>query len=249
MQVPTRISTEDQARQFLSQIANVEVYNKTDEHGAYRLVSASCERCGGSGYIAAYERVNGGVCYACGGDCTKGATKRSYLLHDARQEAAKLRRQARRVAKIAREEAETAKAVESFLAQHEGLAEALATDVSFLRDLNRQLTEKGSLSAKQVEVALRVASEEAKPKVHAPSGRVEVVGKVLRVVTKDTDYGVSTRMTVETVEGWRVNTTVPAALFDGKELTGAEVRFTATLESTDKVDFVFGKRPAKASRV
>ncbi len=75
--------------------------------------------------------------------------------------------------------------------------------------------------------------------VAAPTGRVEVTGKVVSVKVHESDYGSQLKMTVkvETPEGsWLVWTTVPAQIAE-QEIKGKTVRFTATLSAGNTPPF------------
>jgi hypothetical protein len=88
----------------------------------------------------------------------------------------------------------------------------------------------------------------------APEGRVEIVGTVLSVKIREGYYGVELKMTVQHESGWRVWSTIPAAIADQVEdlddLKGQQVAFTATLKrSDDDASFAFASRPSKASLI
>lgn len=145
-----------------------------------------------------------------------------------------------------------------------GLAVALQSDSSeFLADLRDRLLTKGELSPKQIAAAIRVAAENAQRAadraareqraaalaasgLQAPEGRVEVLGTVVARKLQESRYGVTAKMIVEAPDGWRVWATVPRALDNAQ--VGAQVRFTATLERSDRDPlFAFALRPTKAA--
>lgn len=83
--------------------------------------------------------------------------------------------------------------------------------------------------------------------VRVPDGeRVTVTGVVLSVKDSENDWGITYRMTVKSDDGYRINTTVPAAILNEVD-KGVRVQFDATLNaSEDDPMFGFGKRPTKA---
>jgi hypothetical protein len=151
--------------------------------------------------------------------------------------------------------------VAAFLAEHEGLEAALATDHYISRDLLSSLLRKGELSEKQIELAYKIARQEQErvermaareierqalieAGVEVPVGRVVVEGVVLTTKWVDNDFGGSLKMLVQAEAGWKVWGTVPSAIETYK---GDRVRFTATIErSDDDQTFGFYKRPTKA---
>jgi hypothetical protein len=126
--------------------------------------------------------------------------------------------------------------------------------VAILRDMLRKLNQYGSLSQAQIDFALRLSAELARPKeekpeevhVPAPTGRVEVQGVVVSVKGHESDWGYTEKMTVkvETPDGsWLCWATVPSCLDVER---GNRIAFTATLEPGREPHFAFAKRPSKA---
>lgn len=138
----------------------------------------------------------------------------------------------------------------------------------FLCDVAWKFLRKGKLSDKQINAVERCirgamkytaileerdrkrAAErdelEAKG-VRVPDGeRVTVTGVVLSVKESYNNFGTTYRMTVKSDDGYRINTTVPAAILNEVD-KGSRVQFDATLNaSSDDPMFGFGKRPTKA---
>lgn len=101
------------------------------------------------------------------------------------------------------------------------------------------------LANKAAREAQRKADQEANCKP-APEGCMVVKGKVISTKVQEGQYGYEHKMLVESVDGWRVYLTVPAAIGEVKK--GWEVEFTATIKpSDDDKFFAFGSRPSKAS--
>lgn len=75
-----------------------------------------------------------------------------------------------------------------------------------------------------------------------PTGRVTIVGKVISTKWVENDFGGSTKMLVESEQGWRVYGTLPARLNTGEPLHGAKVVFTAAVTPKES-DFGFFARP------
>lgn len=152
---------------------------------------------------------------------------------------------------------------------NEGLAEALPVLMEMMEqsatrsagivrdtaDLN--IRKVRDLSEKQLSFLLQaayeyknadaIAAEKAEAlakRSAAPCGKVTVVGTVLSLSERHTEYGVTYKMMVETVEGWRCYGTIPSSIDPQR---GEQVQFTATLEaSADDKFFAFFKRPTKA---
>ncbi len=101
------------------------------------------------------------------------------------------------------------------------------------------------------------AADDAK-RADAPRGRVEIIGTVERLTTRDGNYGTEYKMIIETDEGWRLWVTQPQSLFDIPEddgdydrlrsiIEGERVEMTVTVTpADDDPKFAFGKRPANA---
>jgi len=138
---------------------------------------------------------------------------------------------------------------------YQGLSEE--RDETTVRDIVDRLVRYGSLSPKQVSflasllnrIAERPAREAARAAEAAlaadcPTGRMEVEGELLTVRVEDTPYGVATKMLVKHSSGWRVWGTMPALLKDERAAKGDTVRFTATIQPSERdAKFGFLNRP------
>lgn len=82
----------------------------------------------------------------------------------------------------------------------------------------------------------------------APMGKQEVTGTITKMTVKESQWGLTVKITVTTAEGWKVYATCPKAILDAipGDLEGVEVAFTANLEPSDSEDFAFASRPTKA---
>jgi hypothetical protein len=81
-------------------------------------------------------------------------------------------------------------------------------------------------------------------RVPCPIGRVTVIGKVVSVDSKDTDYGTRHVMTVRDDTGFTVWGSQPSSLYPS---VGDRIEFTASVERSDRDEcFGFYKRPTKA---
>ena len=88
----------------------------------------------------------------------------------------------------------------------------------------------------------RVRADEVR--VPCPVGRVTVIGVVVSVDTKDTDFGTRYVMTVRDDSGFTVWGSQPSALDPS---VGDRIEFTASVERSDRDEcFGFYKRPSKA---
>jgi len=101
---------------------------------------------------------------------------------------------------------------------------------------------------KHLEHAERKAEREreraTEVRVPCPIGRVTVIGKVVSVDSKDTDYGTRHVMTVKDDTGFTVWGSQPSSLYPS---VGDRIEFTASVERSDRDEcFGFFKRPTKA---
>lgn len=138
----------------------------------------------------------------------------------------------------------------------------------FIESLRNQLVNKGSLSRLQIDCipkaaeraavwaakaatwAAEKAEEDAKPKVPAPEGRVEIKGEVLHTRVDDGYYGPVVKMMVQ-CEGFKVWGTAPDSVLsetvNNGGLKGNTIKFRATLTRSDRDEsFAFAKRPTNA---
>ena len=148
---------------------------------------------------------------------------------------------------------------------NQGLEDALKTDHYISRDLAAKLDQYGSLSAKQIELAFKLANDVAEkaaleaaqqevPEILPPAGRVKITGIVISTKCQDNeDFGtVSYKMLVEVEENgsrFKLWGTVPAAIMPLgplSDLKGSRVSFTATVTPKEK-GFGFYSRPTGAA--
>jgi hypothetical protein len=131
------------------------------------------------------------------------------------------------------------------------LAQALETNHPIVRDIKARMEQYGNITPAQVALVLRLAADAAKPKVPVVPGRFTVMGTVVSLKLKQTRFGESMKMLLETSDGQRIWGTCPAALLRlGKDPTGKLVRLTATIEaSPNDPCFGFFNRPTDASYV
>ena len=150
-----------------------------------------------------------------------------------------------------------------FLVSTPGLAEALAVDHDITADLKRSLDRYGSLTVRQVALALRIRDQvaevarkrveaqgrrDSEVKVAAPTGRQTIEGSVVSLKQHENAYGLTLKMTVkvQTLAGvWLAWGTVPGNLVE-KIKRGDQVRFDGDLECGREAHFAFFKRPTKA---
>jgi hypothetical protein len=105
----------------------------------------------------------------------------------------------------------------------------------------------GNVEYKKVE---KKRKAEAAP-VPVTDNRIEITGAVISAKWKQTDFGSSLKLTINTTEGYRVWGSAPASLLrDGDTQPGDVVTFFATVVvSDDDKTFGFYKRPTKAAYV
>lgn len=127
-----------------------------------------------------------------------------------------------------------------------------------VRDIVGKLVKYGSISDKatgflkslETQIETRTAREAARAiereaAAPCPAGRVVVTGEVLSVKEHETDFGVTTKMTVKAQEGFIVWVSVPSSMAVDR---GQTISFKATLTpSPNDPKFGFGKRPVAVS--
>lgn len=128
--------------------------------------------------------------------------------------------------------------------------------LSFVQRIKRQASCK-PLTDGQIEAIRRLAEKGA---VEAPAiseGRQTIEGTIVSVKEYDNDFGTALKMIVESNDGNRFYSTVPAALTEckllpdgtisGRVLEAAKIRFTATVSVNGDPNFGRCSRPSKAS--
>jgi len=138
-----------------------------------------------------------------------------------------------------------------FLEDHPGLRDALSADHPITRDLLEQLRIKGSLSDKQVALAMKLVNEVGDGKhVPAPIGKATFEGLVISLKTHTTEFGEVWRATIQvkTTQGvWLAWGTAPAACLSEAGPHGGllhcMVQIKCTLEASREPHFAFMKRP------
>jgi len=143
-----------------------------------------------------------------------------------------------------------------FLAENEGLEDALKTDHYISQDLAANLAKWGGLSEKQVALAFKLQTDANKPvdpnepvDVKPPEGRVVITGEVLSIKERFDDYGSTMKMTIKCkseLGQFRLWGTCPAAIVSSAPNRGDMVRFTATIKPKEN-GFGFFSRPTKAA--
>tara|TARA_R110000822_G_scaffold120633_2_gene254132 strand:- start:1900 stop:2748 length:849 start_codon:yes stop_codon:yes gene_type:complete len=178
---------------------------------------APCYRCDGTGFGPWFQ--DGGRCYECGGVNTQKRTRTTSLKKHAQGEKRKATAAAKKVTDREVEKTRNAADGAAFLAERPELAAALLVESPLLADLAARLAKWGSISDKQVALAIKVAGEqelrEVEVKGTAPAGRVEITGEVVSCKWRDSAYGGAWKMTVKVVTeagAFRVWGSVPAAL-------------------------------------
>lgn len=107
--------------------------------------------------------------------------------------------------------------------------------------------------ARREQVQARLDAEAAAHEAAAPcpAGRVEIIGTVIALKWKESQFGGALKMLVRADAGYKVWGTVPNSLpFNVDSGRGERVKFTATVEpSNDDPKFGFFKRPTKAEQL
>jgi hypothetical protein len=230
-----------------------------------RYFRGSCTRCGGAG---GYKHWPGFTCFRCFGNGRTDADNvrvyddTEYVKVEARNEKARARREAKKVA-------EAASQVEANRATYgERFDRIMASTVGngFIRDIQDKAS-RYDLTEKQVAAAIEAieraeawAREDA-AKAEAldaagpvTEGRRVIEGEVVTTKYQDSDYGSTLKMLVVQADGNKVWGTVPT-IRDGEgdrsyiEI-GDRVRFMAKVErSAEDEHFGFFSRPTKAEIV
>ena len=245
-------------------------WDALNEHGwadGNYAAKSTCDHCGAAfSYGAVYRHTSGDVIcvgHTCSAEAFGHDDRRSYELSRLKARAAAFRK------------SQKAKgAAEKFLTEHPGLREALDCDHHISADLLRQLLRKGTLSEKQVALALRLpeqqkqreAAQAARDEKLATAtkweeGRQEITGKVISRREEEAYGGGSCwKMLVELEDGRRCWGTIPANLTTTQEtdadgfvhyfafdVTGSKISFNGTIQLSKKDPyFAFFKRPASA---
>jgi hypothetical protein len=217
-----------------------------------------CWRCDGSGifqWAGGLYGVNSGTCFRCGGSGVDpqlvridAAAESDKAKAKAYREKAKAKKAAEKAAKEAAAIAanETGALVLAYQKRPETVVAMISSESGILADMLDKLLVYGELSAKQWAFADRLAAERKVTPVPAPVGRQTVQGRVVKLKSVESQFGVTTKMIVK-ANGFMVYGTVPQSLWDVNFGLGDLVEFTATFEqSKDDQTFGFFKRPSKA---
>lgn len=229
-----------------------------------------CSRCGGQGGGSQWSHT-GYTCFRCRGagqepngyktytypaDWTEQAMTEHYEARQAKLNANRDARQARKATALAEAKA-------AFLAGHPALAELVerGSEDTFIKDILSKLALYGVLTERQVEAVLSadarnaeraaIKAQEAAEALPVPTGKVTITGEIVSVKWQESVYGGSLKMLVKG-QGWKVWGSVPRSLdvAENTPLPGRTVTFTATVEASEKdASFGFFKRPTKASVV
>lgn len=117
--------------------------------------------------------------------------------------------------------------------------------IAFMRTLENNLKTGNTWAAQQQAREEAWAAENANA-APCPSGRVEIVGTIVKVKEHESNYGTSWKMIVKADNGFRVYGSIPNTIHDANK--NDKVKFTATVTpSNDDPKFGFFKRPSKAS--
>lgn len=236
-------------------------------HGAPVQPGASCDHCGTAIMNVYTIRAADGYTFKVGCDCV-AKTGDAGLIREVKAAQAERRAEMRAARALAREEGRAAKArteADAFLAARPELATAFAECThEIVVDMARKLKKYGSLSSAQIDLALRLWSEQAigvfnpaePPAVPVPlearNGRVTLEGVILGTKLQESMYGETLKMLlqVRTPDGaWKAWSTVPRGLYcPSSGLRGLRVVVKARVEvSKDDACFAFLNRPTAVS--
>lgn len=207
-----------------------------------------CAHCGTNFlYGAIYNHIPSGEAIAVGNRCADN----TFALDSRRALDLKHMQRARLAAKTRAENAERAR---KYLEDKPELAKALEMNHDIAKSLNSWLQKRGSLTEKQIELALRLPGMiEAKKKQDAETrpvvpGRRVLTATVLSVRFREDNYGrTEHKMLILTDDKQKLWGTVPVSIYDVK--TNEQITLTATVEvSKNDANFGFFKRPTKAEK-
>lgn len=222
----------------------------------------TCDHCGAYFHYGAIFQHSNGDMIVVGHICADVA-----FGHDSRRryDNARIRREIagyRKRGRIANQAAD-------FLQRHPGLEEALQCNALISRDLLGKLMTYGSLSDKQVALAMRIPDqvreerEQVLKRESAPDwqgGRQDVTATIVTTKWRENDYGDCLKMLIRLDDGrkaWgsvpNLLTSVPDEREPGynrprtiEEYKGLRIAFSATVEpSRDDLKFAYFKRPSK----
>jgi hypothetical protein len=213
-----------------------------------------CRRCGGSGHYS-FNLMHGTVCFGCAG------RKRGKLVRVDAAEILKLEKAADRRAvkrdeaaaeRRARWDAEAAAGraeVERDFPEAYAILDGYDGRNKFIADVASRMAQYGRLKrdGDMSNIARAVVDAHARDNgfaVDVPTGRVVVEGEVIKTDVKFNAYGERHVMTVKNDEGWAVWGSIPRDISAVER--GDRVRFTATVEASEKPTFGFFKRPSNA---
>ena len=229
--------------------------------------NGTCDHCGAFFFYGEIFEHTGGdlivVGHICANDAFGSDSRRDYD-----------RRRMQRTVAGAKKRGKVALMAQQFTIDTPGLETALQCGHHISEDLRHKLLQYGSLSPKQVALAMKLPADmkaqeereaqEALERAKAPDwtpGRQVVTGEILTTKWQDSDYGGSLKMLVKLEDGRKCWGSVPASVdsyttFDGRSTMrcgrehyiGAVVEFTANFApKDDDLKFAFYKRPTKAT--
>jgi hypothetical protein len=213
---------------------------KFAEHGA----PGKCTACGAAFRRGAVFVHDNGEHIHLGHDC---ADKYEMLMDRSAFEVEMGRHQKARATQLVRQQNAEERA--AFLDAHPGLDLDLQVDHRIVRDIAARFEQYRTLSDKQVALVQKLAAEARNPPpppkhVAAPTGRVDFCGRIVSKKCVESDFGLTTKITVEVTEAdgtWLVWCTLPSDAADAER--GDVLQFSATLEVGREKHFAFGKRP------
>jgi hypothetical protein len=213
----------------------------------------ACWKCGGKGYIAGLEHSDNARCWEC---WTQGGVWVPAGTLAKREKARQARgRSAERKAAAARAEQEAAWAVweadnfETIMAARLLPASDFQADMLARLDQRQPLTERQAAAVHRIHEQMLADALAAEQAEDAPTGRIEVTGKVLSVKDYGNSYRAALKMLVLDDRGFKVWGGMPGSTM-GQRCEGKRVTFTATVEpKPGDTKFGYFKRPTKARLV
>jgi len=222
--------------------------------------STSCQYCGTGIRYQYWLKSKDGRQFFVGSDCIYKSGDAGLIskVKQLKSEQAKQKRIAKNQAKAEARQAEYQNRKQlrkvQWLEQNPDCVELLnwaQAQNGFAKNLFDSFEQWGTLSEKQIS-CLKDSyhnSLKAKTPVNCPTGKIQIEGKIIKVVnTAQTSWGESIKMIVETEEGYRVMGTIPKSLDNANR--NDIVKFIATVTPSEKdPTFGFFSRPTQATIV
>jgi len=165
----------------------------------------------------------------------------------------------KRKAKATLEQSGLSRCYDYYIAEYESIKNNPAIrDIQIIRDIVGKLVQYGSISEKQsaflgrllqqIDNAPAIAAQKAQERELAkdcPQGKHLIAGKILSFKQVESMYGITLKMLVQSVDGYKVWGTCPASLSGAERGDSVQLMANITPSNDDK-KFGFYSRPSRA---